>query len=214
MRKRRREEHGSETWNNPEKMLKTKLERHGTLDFSAKARDTWKKNFGVDHPMKVKEIAEKSFENRARRNSLYKIDGLRFDSLPEMCFYIYYRDHGIPLDCHPKFKILRYFDKFGKQHSYHPDFYLPHLGYVIELKGDNHFKDKDPTKTMISFKGRAFDYIEEAKMKCMKDNGVIIVSSAGYQFYLDYAKKTYGLAKLKNFRSLKKKLLDKKTQQS
>lgn len=204
MREKRKEKHGSATWNNPEKMVKTKLERHGTLDFSNKARETWMKNFGIDHPMKVQQIAEKSFENRTRKNSMYMLDGIRFDSLPEMCFYIYYRDHGIPLDCHPKSKILKYFDKFGKQHSYHPDFYLPHLGYIIELKGNNHFKDKDPTKPMISFKGREFDYIEEAKMKCMKNNGVVLVASNDYQFYLDYAKKTYGMLKLKEFRSLKK----------
>lgn len=200
--------HGSETWNNPKAAKATKKLKYGDENFTnrPKARETLLRTRGVEHQMKDPEIAAKSFNKSRLGNSVYQLDGLRFDSYPEMCFYIYYRDHGIPLDCHPEDKCLRYQDNKGTWHTYHPDFYLPYLGYLVELKGNNHFKDKDPTKEMISLKGPEYDHVEQAKQRCMKEHGVILITSDDYAFYVKYAEKTYSRPVLMSFRTNKKKM--------
>lgn len=200
--------HGSETWNNPQKTKATKKAKYGSENYynRKKAAETSLRNHGVDHPMKDPEIAAKSFRNRHKTSIAYEVDGIGFDSLPEVCFYLYYRDHGIPLECHPADKVIKYQDQRGAWHVYHPDFYLPHLGYLVELKGNNHFRDKDPTKEMISLKGPEYDHVEQAKQRCMKEHGVILLASADYDFYLRYAKSIYGRSGLLAFKKSKKKM--------
>ena len=206
-RQYRLEKHGSETWNNPKAAKATKKLKYGDENYynQEKAIQTSLKNYGVEHPMFNPEVARRAQENR-KVKATYSLDGLRFDSYPEMCFYIYYRDHGIPLDCHPKNRTIQYLDKNNHTHTYYPDFYLPHLGYLVELKGNNHFKDKDPTKEMISLKGPEHDHVEQAKQRCMKEHGVILITSDDYAFYLKYAEKTYSRPILMSFRTNKKKM--------
>lgn len=203
----RLDRYGSETWNNPEKTKATKKKNHGSENYYNldKAIQTFLRNYGVEFPMQNPEIARKSQQNRKAR-SMYELDGFKFDSYPEMCFYIYYRDHGIPIDCHPKDKTIQYFDKNGYVHTYYPDFYLPHLGYLVEIKGNNHFRDKDPTKEMISLKGPEYDHVEQSKQACMKEYGVMLVTSDDYSFYVRYAQRTYGHQCLSTFRVNRRKM--------
>ena len=104
------------------------------------------KKYGVDHPAKLPWVHQKIM--RSRKNRCYFIDGNWFDSLPEFCFYVVCRDFGIEVQCHPHEKTLAYFDASGKIHHYYPDFYLPKLDRIVEIKGSHFFEGKDETKSL------------------------------------------------------------------
>lgn len=187
------EKYGSPTWNNPNTAKQTKFKKYGDGNYMnrIKFKQTCLKNYGVDHPMKDPNIAKRSFLN-SKRKPKYLIDNYKFDSFPELCFYIWCRDNQINVICHPLDKRIRYQDEKMEWHTYYPDFYLVNEQQLVEIKGDNHFEDKDPTKSMISFKGKEFDHVERSKQKCMKENNVLLVTSSKYQKYLKYAILKYG----------------------
>ena len=59
---------------------------------------------------------------------------------------------------------------------------------------------------MISLKGSEYDHVEQAKQRCMKEHGVILITSDDYAFYVKYAEKTYSQPVLMSFRTNNKKM--------
>ena len=170
--------YGDANWNNQSKNRQTKKQRYGDEFFTnrKKAKQTCLERYGVDHHSKVLDIHQKTVMNR--KHHCYFIDGHSFDSIPEFCFYVCCRDFGIQIQCHPIGKALEYKDMAGKSHMYYPDFYLPSMNQIVEVKGDQFFKDRDESKEMTNrfgehdITGRA-----EAKHRCMLDNNVMILTS-------------------------------------
>lgn len=110
--------------------------KNNTLPYSCKACQTKytcneKYGPGIDWPMQ-------SEEYHGKTKSTYYKDDLRFDSSWELAFYIYHVDKEIPIKRLPK--SFHYIDKFGKPHSYFPDFEVD--GKFLEIKG-KHLLDEN-----------------------------------------------------------------------
>ena len=177
--------HGDENYNNKEKAARTKLDRYGDRHYRNpnQAKQTCIQRYNVDHPMKVQKICQKAVANK--KHSAYEIDGHCFDSCPEFCFYVCCRDFNIEVQCHPIDKAIEYLDNNGKKHMYYPDFYIPKIERLVEIKGDHFFKDKDPSKPLAAgvFGIEDGSNKSECKFNAMMDNNVIVLSSKRYRLY-------------------------------
>lgn len=198
------ERHGDENWNNKHKAAQTCANKsQEELDRAQeKRRSTCLQKYGVDHWAKVPEIRDKSIRNR--RYALYVIDGYQFDSMPEFCFYIVCRDFKISIQVHPIDKAIDYVDSLGKQHRYYPDFYMPSIGRIIEIKGDHFFKDYDTTKELICRFGKDDNsHKAKAKYDAMIQNNVLILTSNRYMMYYRWVCRKYSKKWILSFRQSK-----------
>jgi len=128
--------------------------------------------------------------------SKYELDGFKFDSKPEVAFYIWLRDHDIDFTCKPDTSFE--YTHEGKTYRYYPDFIVE--GCVVEIKGDHFFEDCDPTKKMVNPFLDIQDGQMESKHQCMIKNDVKIITSNEYQQYLDYVEVKYGKDYIKNLK--------------
>jgi len=85
----------------------------------------FKEKYGVDNPFKCPEIRDK-----IRRKYVYA--NIRFDSAPELAFYIWLKDNHIGFEYQPHTSFT--YEHNGKQHEYFPDFKVNEQ--YIEIKGD------------------------------------------------------------------------------
>lgn len=95
---------------------------------------------------------------------------------------------------------MSYVDSKGKSHRYFPDFWLITSDEIIEIKGNNHFENFDPSRKMINVNDRSKDYVAEAKHQCMLRNGVRIMTNADYSKFEQYVRAKYGKDYLKRFK--------------
>lgn len=125
-----------------------------------------------------------------KQNRVY-VKGLNicFDSRPEAIFYIYLRDHNMPVEFHSN--ILYYIDSKGKKRRYEVDFKVS--GTLVEIKGRNHFDNEgNPI-----FQGKSW----KEKYDCMKANNVTIIKSNQFEargclkFMTDYFNQNYSFEK-------------------
>lgn len=135
-------------------------------------------------------IRAKAINNRSF--SRYLLDGLYFDSIPELAYYIYCKDNKIRVVYHPKDKRIEYLDKYGKRHTYCPDFYNLDENRLYEVKGSLFYENHDYNRKPINPFNRDKDYIAEAKFECMRKNNVYIVTDVEYNGYISYVKEKYG----------------------
>lgn len=198
---------------NPEviaKGRKTCKERHGydcafkDLESLMKRVETWKAKYGASHPMKSMSTKRKvamttkknhgvkcmflsdSYNKFARK--VYMHDRYTFASFPELCYYIYLKDHHVDFEFQPKCNFRYFFN--SKMHRYTPDFYLRVEDLYVDIKGTQFFEDHDPSKKMINPYNRSLDALYEAKHQCMLKHDVMVITD--YKKYVDYAVKTYG----------------------
>ena len=144
-----------------------------------KTKETLLQKYGVEYSSQSREI-----QSKAQTKYLY--DGERFDSFPEVAVWVYAKDHGWEITREPtSFKYL--FEE--KEHYYFPDFCIN--GQLVEIKGLQFFKDKDPTKQMINPYDSSRDAITEAKHQCALQNAVVIWTEADYAPYVEYVKTNY-----------------------
>ena len=120
-------EHGHPRWSNWEKGRETCMRNHGvdvifkSLEFRDKVRAEMVEKYGVPYPA----------QNR------YEFDGERFDSLPELAFYVWAKDNGMNVVRNKTISFGFVFD--GREHRYWPDFLLD--GKPVEIKGDQFFRE-------------------------------------------------------------------------
>lgn len=140
-------------------------------------------------------IHSKQLKNR--RTYKYKYFGISFHSYDEMSFYIYnvecennvvYRNDGD--FCLP-------YEFNDKIYFYYPDFIIDNK--IIEIKGLQFFKDKNPNNVMICPFHKKDDTLEtienrnkkaESKHQCMLRNNVEIITDCSK--YMQYTKSKYG----------------------
>lgn len=122
--------YGDKNFNNCDKMLSTKLEKYGTSTYNnrEKAKITFLKNYGVDNPLKSELIFNKSIET-GRKSKLHEETGLRYQGSYELDFLNNYYNK-IEIKKAPKISYI--FENNTK--SYFPDFYIPHLNLIVEIK--------------------------------------------------------------------------------
>lgn len=89
-RKTKLRRHGDENYVNVDKMKQTKLERHGDPDYNNQEKfvKTMNERYGVDSPQQCPSI-------RAKSGYRYVYNGVRFDSGPEIAYYIWLSDNNI-----------------------------------------------------------------------------------------------------------------------
>lgn len=140
---------------------------NGSKEILQKQQSTMVAVYGVTH-------LTQSAEYYAKWKKKYLYNGIYFDSLPEIDYYIKLTDAKANFEYHPNVKFEYQYD--GKTHYYFPDFSVD--GELIELKGPHFFTTKDidsPDAHMINPYNRQLDGIADAKFKCMRLNNVKII---------------------------------------
>lgn len=99
---------------------------------------------------------------------VYKYNDVKFDSKPELYFYIYY--HDILKDNIIRGKNFKYKDSDGINHIYECDFLVN--GENIEIKGEHLINEN---MELIDFFGDK--HINKEKTQCMRDNNVRLILS-------------------------------------
>ena len=114
-------------------------------------------------------------------NVKYKFDNRTFMSLPELCFYVYLKDHNIRFEyqCKPLNYIINDINK-----QYIPDFKV--YNTYIEIKGPHLIKDG----ILWNPYDNCFNY---EKTQCLIQNKVIIFTQEKYKKYIQYVKDKYGM---------------------
>ena len=152
-----------------------------------KKQATCLKHFGVRYPAQSSEVRKK-----CRKKHTY--DGIQFDSLTEIAFYIWLKDNNISFEYQPKCKFTYEFD--GKTWTYFPDFKVN--GQYVEIKGDHFFKNG---KMICPYRYKNWSNIQyewickkfEAKHQCMLSHNVYILTSICYMPFIKYVEDKYGL---------------------
>ena len=123
---------------------------------------------------------------RQNRKSKIQFDGLKFDSSWEFAIYCYYKDTGHNI-IHSN-SIFNYMYN-GEQHKYFPDFEID--GKTFEIKGNQFFKDKDPSNDLIN----PYDFKQNqkylSKLQCMLCNGVNILTETDVRPAINYMRSLY-----------------------
>lgn len=171
--------------------------------------------YGVDNPMKSKEIQQKSVVTHRKnfgcdypgqcpstqriQKTSYFYDSRYFKNTWELSFYIWLKDNNKKFEYQPLI-TFEFYDANGKKHTYQPDFKIEEKLY--ELKGDHFFRNQDVNDVMINpyDKSHKSDHIYEAKHQCMLKNNVIIYTSKDIKPYLNYITQQYGNDYLKQFK--------------
>lgn len=170
-----------------QKIRTTNVKKYGkphysqTDEYHEKFKATSLQRFGVEHPCQCAEIRKKQHAKYQ-----FEIDGniVKFDSAPEVAYYIWLKDNNISFEHEP---MTINYDFNGKTHVYMPDFIVE--GQLIELKGNQFFKEDG---TMQNPYDHSQDGVYEAKHQCMIANNVKILRSNDYQKYVDYVNNKYG----------------------
>ena len=160
--------------------------------FKAKSRATMQRNYGVNAPAQCPEI-------RRKQQLRCEYKGMNFDSIYEIAYYIWLKDHSVAFEYEPIMKFKYIYD--GKEHWYMPDFLVD--GHYVEIKGDHFFK-KDGT--MQNPYDHRQDGLYEAKHQCMLQNNVKIMRVSEMKDIIDYVSCKYGKSYLKQFRRCAKKV--------
>ena len=93
-------------------------------------RNSCLKTLNVEHP-------SQSHNVRLKQQSKYSFNNTKFDSAPELAFYIWLSDNNVNFEYQPNIFFEYEFNQ--KIHRYYPDFIVE--GQYIEIKGDHFFKE-------------------------------------------------------------------------
>ena len=201
-----------------QKMKDTCLSKYGveyvtkTEIMKTKTKETCLRKYGFESCMRNPRIKEKAKEAclqkygvesifqshgcRQHSHSKYEYKDKKFDSAPELAYYIWLLDNNVKFEYQPNIKFEYIVD--DKKHYYFPDFKVEND--LIEIKGD-YFFDGD---ILIDPYNRNNDNIARAKQKIMLENKVIILKEKDYKKYLDYIDNKYGKNFLSSLRCKKK----------
>lgn len=154
----------------------TKQQRYGSSVYNnrEKAAITSIRKYGVRVPTQIKEISDKGHYK-------YTYNSIIFDSSYELAYYIWLSDNNIKFEYRPNIQFEYEYD--GKTHYYNPDFKIGER--LVELKGRQFFKDKNPDGPMVNPYDHSKDELYEAKHQCMLTNNIeIIVDCSEYEKYV------------------------------
>jgi len=135
---------------NPSKNKEIKEKRKKTL------QKTLKQKYGVENVSQVNEFFEKSQKKQLRLKQFRNTD-LWYQGTYELDFLERYYDKYPDMKRGPSIRYI--YNK--KVHYYHPDFYIPSLNLIIEIKNINLYnKDKQKIDAKENFtKKEGFNYI-------------------------------------------------------
>ena len=99
-----------------------------------------------------------------------------FASSTELMYWIWCQDHSINIERNKQ--TYKYIDIDNKPRLYLPDFYLPQLDMLVEIKGKGFWYNKDNV---------------DLKLESVKDKKIIIIYDNEFTIIENYFKITYGL---------------------
>ena len=183
------------------KSMETRERKYGkgNLTNYAKTADTCLRLYGHrsawGNPDIHRKCIERTIELHGSPNpgNKYSFDGFKFDSKPELAFYIWLKDNNIDFICKPDIRFPYKYNE--KTYYYFPDFVVEE--HIVEIKGDHFFKEDG---TMQNPFDHSQDGLYEAKHQCMLDNNVNIMRTSEYSQYLEYVNDTYGKHHLESFK--------------
>lgn len=186
-----------------EKSMNTNLKRNGSKEYrnQEKAKQTNRKNIGVDFPFQSKDIQEKvnntfikkigkirnseAFKDYAKSIGVENISQTHYWAVKSHKKIVY---DDIKFDSKWEVIVYKFCKENGlnfeyqpnvtieyifnnKKHYYHPDFLIE--GKLFEVKGEQFFEND---KLICPYnRNKDKDDLYEAKQKCMVENGVIII---------------------------------------
>ena len=164
------------------KIKATNMNRYGTTcalnnpTVKEKCKETLLEKYGVEH-------FSQSPLARLKRKTQIIYDKISFDSFTELCFYLYYKDHGM--------KIKRCSDSFNYayddvDHVYTPDFKVNEIFY--EIKGNQFLKEDGTWQNPYD---HSQDALYEAKHQCALKNNVKILYQSDCESYIKYVNNAY-----------------------
>jgi len=151
------------------------------LNFVVRKREeTLKSRTGHKHALQVEEYWEKAEKTCKERHgkslqectlgtvSKNKVvfQGIRFDSLWEVSYYIFCKHHNIDIIRNQGEYFFEYLGHDKRMHKYYPDFYLPSQNKFVEIKSEFFLKN-----------GIILDFTGEPnfeKTKCVKQHAEIL----------------------------------------
>lgn len=185
----------------------TCLEKYGcefatqTQQMKEKSKKTCLEKYGVEYSLQSQEVKEKSKQTclskygteyslqsygvRSHTHHKYCYKNKKFDSAPEVAFYIWLEENSKEkFEYQPNIKFEYFLN--NKKHYYYPDFKVGNLLY--EIKGDYFFEDEK----MIDPYNRNNDGLANEKYITMIKNNIIILREKDYSVYLNYVSEKYG----------------------
>lgn len=189
--------HGASPISDPiirKKAENTKIKKYGNKNNINKAKETWTKKYGVDNPMKDKNVVEKALESKhfeilKKRGLIY--NNIYFDSSWELAYYIWLKDHNISFEYQPQSPI-EYIDEKGINRLYFPDFLVKNR--FIEIKGNQFFNEK----------GEPYNLYKKEywwnKYNVLIENNIYIMKEDEAFTYVKYVNNKYGKNYLKSFK--------------
>lgn len=156
-------------------MQQTNLERYGDPNYhnEEKIKQTRLEKYGVENFFQDKEIHKKALLGHR-----YKYKNIKFDSFPELCFYLYCINKNISIS-RETIKLPFIFN--GKQCYYYPDFKVNEQ--LIEIKGSQFLTEDGSWKN--PYNHNLNDY-NKARYECAIKNNVKIIYTDEYQKYIDW----------------------------
>lgn len=173
-----------------QKKKETLFKHFGSCTFNnrEKAKQTCLLKYGVENPQQVKEINEqavkscattKIINNTLSTSRMYNYNGLQFDSLYEVVYFIYMKENGYNIVRNNTYYIP--YEFAGKIYYYIPDFIINNT-ILVEVKGE-HLIDNYGVLIPICSKNitdQAYSYQMgkyRAKYNCMVSNNIKLVST-------------------------------------
>lgn len=171
--------------------LETKMERYGNPNYNnrEKFRDTCQERFGADNPFKSEELREKAKMTCLERSGVthhmkdpetfdrIMASGLRVRRYPQDTGLTYQGTYELDfLDrYHGRFEILNgvpvEYEFGGGAHTYYPDFYVPVLNLVVEVKSSHWMKEhrsvNEAKATAVRSSGMLFLFIVDRDYSVM-----------------------------------------------
>lgn len=204
-------EHPTQNKRVKEKTKQTCLKKYGVeavsqnKEIRQKQIETCFKCYGVENYSQTKEAREKSrhiwkltFEKnkgkwiKANPSKKFEVEDIYFDSYPEVCFFLYCRDHNLNICRNEKSFSYTYQNKI---YHYFPDFEIG--GKYYEIKGTQFLTEDNKWRNPFD---HSLDEKYEAKHQCTLQNNVTILYKKDYQKYIDFVEKEYGESYLNQFK--------------
>lgn len=161
-----------------EKTKETCLKKWGSENYwgSKKAREASSKYW--------ESLTEEDWETyRQNRSKGFEYDGQKFDSKPELAFWIWCKENGKNISRESK-KLTYTFE--GKEKTYIPDFVVDEQ--MIEIKGDHFVKENGEWQNPFD---HSLDSLMEAKHKFIQTQPIKVLYKDDYQKYIDYVNEKY-----------------------
>jgi len=140
------ERYGDEKYKNPEKNKQTCKERYGVeyalqdKNIREKGKETCKKRYGVEHQSQNESIHQRQMKS-GKKIKKFRDTELWYQGTFELDFLDIYHDKYPDIQ---RARSIKYMFE-GKNKVYHPDFFIPFLNLIVEIK-NSYYAKKDKNK--------------------------------------------------------------------